>query len=55
MNPVQEINQSQDMDILHRHISGEARKRQEARRRREVGKSRINAALARRGIPFRVV
>ena len=51
MNPVQEIKQRHDMDILLRAIAPAARKRQEARRRREMGKSRINAALARRGIP----
>ena len=55
MNPVQEIKQRHDMDILLRAIAPAARKRQEARRRRAMGKSRINAALARRGIPFRVV
>ncbi|MFR7688025.1 hypothetical protein [Evtepia gabavorous] len=45
MNPVQEIKQRHDMDILLRAIAPAARKRQEARSRREVGKSRINAAL----------
>ena len=55
MNPVQEIKQRHDMDILLRAIAPPARKRQEARRRREMGKRRINAALDRRGIPFRVV
>ena len=55
MNPVQEIKQRHDMDILLRAIAPAARKRQESRRRREMGKNRINAALARRGIPFRVV
>lgn len=54
MNQVQEIKQRHDMDILLRAIAPAARKRQEARRRREMGKSQINAALARRGIPFRV-
>lgn len=49
MNPVQEIKQRHDMDILLRAIAPAARKRQEARRRREMGKSRINAALARPG------
>lgn len=55
MNPVQEIKQRHDMGILLRAIAPAARKRQEARRQKEMGKSRINAALARRGIPFRVV
>ena len=52
MNPVQEIKQRHDMDILLRASAPAARKRQEARRRREMGKSRINAALARRGHPL---
>ena len=52
---VQRIKQRHDMDILLRAIAPAARKRQEARRQTEMGKSRINAALARRGIPFRVV
>ena len=48
MNPVQEIKQRHDMDILLRAIAPAARKRQEARRRREMGKNRINAAFFRR-------
>ena len=55
MNEVQRIKQRHDMDILLRAIAPAARKRQEARRQKQMGKSRINAALARRGIPFRVV
>ena len=55
MNAVQEIKQRHDMGILLRAIAPAARKRQEARRQKKMGKSRINAALARRGIPFRVV
>ena len=55
MNEVQRIKQRHDMDILLRAIAPAARKRQEARRQTEMGKSRIYAALARRGIPFRVV
>ena len=55
MNEVQRIKQRHDMDILLRAIAPAARKRQEARRQKKMGKSRINAALARRGIPFRVV
>ena len=55
MNAVQEIKQHYDMDILLRAIAPAARKRQEARRQKEMGKSRINATLARRGIPLCVV
>lgn len=42
MNPVQEIKQRHDMDILLRAIAPAAIKRQEARRRRETGENRIN-------------
>ena len=39
MNPVQEIKQRHDMDILLRAIAPAARKRQEARRRGRWGKA----------------
>ena len=55
MTEVQRIKERHDMDILLRAIAPAARKRQEARRRKELGKSRINAALSRRGIPLRMV
>lgn len=51
MTEVQRIKERHDMDILLRAIAPAARKRQEARRRKEMGKSRINAALARPGHP----
>ena len=44
MTEVQRIKERHDMDILLRAIAPAARKRQEARRRKEMGKSRINAA-----------
>ena len=47
--------QRHDIDNLLPAIAPAARKPQEARRRKEMGKSRINAALARRGIPLRMV
>ena len=55
MTEVQRIKERHDMDILLRAIAPAARKRQEARHQKEMGKSRLNADLARRGIPFRVV
>ena len=42
MTEVQRIKERHDMDILLRAIAPAARKRQEARRRKEMGKSRIN-------------
>lgn len=55
MNAVQTIKAKYDMDALLRVIAPKMEENVKARRRKELGKARANAALAKCGVPLRVV
>lgn len=55
MNQVQRIKEKYDMDILLRAIAPRMKEKQEARQRKDAGKRAINNALAKHGVPLRVL
>lgn len=55
MNQVQKIKEKYDMDILLRAIAPRMKEKNAERRKKDAGKTAINAALARHGVPLRVL
>lgn len=55
MNAVQAIKAKHDMDALLRAIAPRMEENVKARRQQEAGKRKLNAVMAKAGIPLRVL
>nr|DAG34142.1 MAG TPA: hypothetical protein [Caudoviricetes sp.] len=55
MNAVQQIKQKHDMDALLKAIAPRMEENVKRRRQQEAGKRKLNAVMAKAGLPLRVL